>query len=128
MCEICTPTVNGSLSRIRSELGIILSRVDTSKLDAKDQLLMHEFRGYAALLFSGADSCSFGFPERRVSKLLAIISDLQRMADERLTDISGTLRAHLSSNLADLELKVSGLTERSLAPASRGFQCNEETI
>ncbi len=130
MCQICNFGGRGNLSRIRAELAANLSRIDISKLETNEKLLLDEFRSHAALLFSDVSGYSSEFSTVHASKLTNLISELRKMASDGFSDVglSKLAGSRLSSNLVDLELQMTSLVEHVSARASRVFRCGEESM
>ncbi len=128
MCQICNLSAGKNLSTIRGELSTILSRIDISKLETNERLLLDEFRSYAALLFSDVNGYSTEFSMIHAGKLTNLISQLRRIASNGLSDVGPSILAggRLWSNLVDLELQMKSHVEHASARASDGFKCREE--
>lgn len=130
MCQICNFGGRGNLSRIRADLAATLSRIDISKLETNEKLLLDEFRTHAALLFSDVSGYSSDLSKVHADKLSNLISELRKMATNGFSDVGLSMLAgaRLSSNLVDLELQMTSLVEHASARASRGFKCREESM
>jgi hypothetical protein len=130
LCQICNFSGRKNLSTIRGELATTLSRIDISKLETNEKLLLDEFRSHAALLFSDVNGYSSEFSTVHAGKLTNLISELRKIASNGFSDVGLSMLAggRLSSNLVDLELQMTSHVEHASARASGGFKCREESM